>query len=51
MNLFVSLAHPNVRLLEFGLISWQPSDELLRACMHNERLPKLERCIRSARVE
>jgi hypothetical protein len=41
-----SVAHPNVRVLEFGLMIWrQPSDEQLRACMHSERLPKLERCV------
>jgi hypothetical protein len=51
VNLFASLAHPNIRLLEFGLIGWQqPSDEQMRACMHNERLPKLERCVRAARL-
>jgi hypothetical protein len=46
---FASVAHPNVRLLEFGLISRRPpSDAQLRACLHSERLPKLERCSRAA---
>jgi hypothetical protein len=45
-NPYASVAHPNIRLLEFGLINGgPPSDEQLRACMHRERLPKLERCI------
>jgi hypothetical protein len=49
VNPFASVAHPNIHLLEFGLISARhPSDEQLRACIHSERLPKLKRCVRSA---
>jgi hypothetical protein len=44
---FASMAHPNVRLLEFDGSNKRPvSDEQLRACLHNnEHFPKLERCI------
>jgi hypothetical protein len=51
VDYFASVAHPNVRLLEFGPNSLQqPSDEQLHACLHSERLPKLERCVRISRV-
>jgi hypothetical protein len=47
-NCFATLALPNVRLLELGPFSGMPalSDEQLRAWIHSERFPKLERCIR-----
>jgi hypothetical protein len=50
-DLFAVVAHPNVRLLELGSINKRPvTDAQLRACMHNERLPKLEQCSRMSDV-
>jgi len=52
VDYFARVAHPNIRQLELGPIGGQlPSDSQLRACLHSERLPKLERCVRVGRVE
>jgi len=49
-NLFATIAHPNIRLLELGPSKaslWlPPSEEEVRSWMGNARLPKLERYIR-----
>jgi hypothetical protein len=49
VDVFSTVAHPNVRLLEIGILNVSlPSDEQLRMCMQSERLPKLERCVRGS---
>jgi hypothetical protein len=46
VDYFAQIAHPNVRRLKLGEIdSRLPSEEQMQACMHSERLPKLERCV------
>jgi hypothetical protein len=46
---FAMLAHPNMRVLEFGRVNvLPPSEEEVRSWMGNERLPKLQRYIQAA---
>jgi hypothetical protein len=49
---FARVSHPNIRQLELGPIGDEsPSDRQLRACLRSKHLPKLERCVRTGRVD